>query len=202
MSKILKLVVVTIVILLFILFFINIYVILSVKEKIIEDGRYPEGDDYDCILVLGAGIVGDKPSNILEDRLLKAIELYDAGVSDKIIMSGDGGNVYYDEVTVMKNYALEHGVNEEDIILDNDGVSTYDSIYRAKSNFNIKKAVIVTQKYHIYRAVFIAEKLGIESVGTPSDLRSYQKSFLREIREVFARDKDFFKCIFKSAKSK
>ena len=103
----------------------------------------------------------------------------------------------YNEVQGMKNYALEAGVAEEDIFMDHAGFSSYDSIYRAKEIFGAKKILIVTQKYHLYRALYIADKLEIEAYGVGSDPRKYSGQALREIREIFARDKDFVKCIFK-----
>ena len=134
---------------------------------------------------------------MLEDRLLEGIKLYQNNVSSKIIMSGDHGQEEYDEVNIMKNYAIQKGVPSEDIFMDHAGFSTYESIYRARDIFQAKKIVIVTQKYHLYRTLYIANKLGLEAYGVGSDPRQYVGATFREIREIFARDKDFFKCIFK-----
>lgn len=175
---------------------INFYIKLKTKKKIIVNTEEIP-NDIDCILVLGAGIWGDKPSPMLEDRLLQGIELYNNGVAPKIIMSGDHGKEEYDEVNVMKNFAIEKGVNSEDIFMDHAGFSTYESIYRAKEIFKAKKIVVVTQKYHIYRALYIADSLGIEAYGVSSDPREYVGQITREIREILARNKDFVKCIFK-----
>ncbi len=175
---------------------INFYIKLKTKKKIIVNTEEIP-NDIDCILVLGAGIWGDKPSPMLEDRLLQGIELYNNGVAPKIIMSGDHGKEEYDEVNVMKNFAIEKGVNSEDIFMDHAGFSTYESIYRAKEIFQAKKIVVVTQKYHIYRALYIADSLGIEAYGVSSDPREYVGQITREIREILARNKDFVKCIFK-----
>ena len=176
---------------------INLFVKLSTKKqiKIIKD--YSNLKDIDCIIVLGAGIWGDKPSPMLEDRLLEGINLYQNGVSDKILMSGDHGRDEYDEVNIMKNYVVERGIPSENIFMDHAGFSTYESIYRAKEIFQAKKIVIVTQKYHLYRALYIANRLGIEAYGVGSDPRQYVGATNREIREILARNKDFFKCIFK-----
>jgi len=154
-------------------------------------------EDIDCIIVLGAGIWGDGPSPMLEDRLLEGISLYEDNVASKIIMSGDHGRNDYDEVNVMKKYAIEKGISSNDIFMDHAGFATYDSIYRAKEIFEAKKIVIVTQEYHLYRALYIANSLGIEAYGIPSNPRSYSGQFMREIREILARDKDFVKCLFK-----
>lgn len=176
---------------------INFYVVNKTKSKIVTEKQAKELENVDCILVLGAGIWGDKPSPMLEDRLLQGITLYNNQTSSKIIMSGDHGKEEYDEVNVMKDFAIEKGVKSEDIFMDHAGFSTYDSLYRAKEVFEAKKVVIVTQKYHLYRALYIAEKLGIEAYGVSSDPRTYRGQFVREIREILARDKDFFKCIIK-----
>ena len=176
---------------------INLFVKLSTKKQIIKENEYSNLSDVDCIIILGAGIWGDKPSPMLEDRLQEGIKLYQNNVSDKIIMSGDHGKKEYDEVNIMKNYVIERGIPSEDIFMDHAGFSTYESIYRAKKIFQAKKIVIVTQKYHLYRALYIANRLGIEAYGVGSDPRQYVGATNREIREILARNKDFIKCIFK-----
>ena len=176
---------------------INLYVRLTTKKQIIKEDEYSNLSNVDCIIILGAGIWGDKPSPMLEDRLLEGIKLYQNNVSEKIIMSGDHGKKEYDEVNIMKNYVVERGIPSDDIFMDHAGFSTYESIYRAKDVFQAKKIVIVTQKYHLYRALYIANKLGIEAYGVGSDPRQYVGATIREIREILARNKDFIKCIFK-----
>jgi len=176
---------------------INFYVKASTKNQIIENGEYSNLKDIDCIIILGAGIWGDSPSPMLQDRLLQGIELYKKGVSSKIIMSGDHGREEYDEVNVMKKYAIDHGVPSEDIFMDHAGFSSYESIYRAKEIFGAKRIVIVTQKYHLYRALHIANSLGLEAYGVGADPRQYVGAMYREIREILARNKDFVKCLFK-----
>ncbi|MBP3255506.1 MAG: YdcF family protein [Clostridia bacterium] len=186
-----------IIVLMLILLGINLYVKSSTKNQIIENNYYSNLKDIDCIVVLGAGIWGDKPSPMLEDRLLQAIDLYQNNVSSKIIMSGDHGKQDYDEVNTMKNFAIDKGVLSESIFMDHAGFSSYESIYRAKEIFGAKKIVIVTQKYHLYRALYIANQLGIEAYGVGADPRQYVGATYRELREILARNKDFFKCIFK-----
>ena len=185
------------VILLIVFLSINFYVKASTKKQIISNSDYTNLKDIDCIIILGAGIWGDKPSPMLEDRLLEGINLYNNNVSNKIIMSGDHGREEYDEVNIMKNYAIEKGIPSENIFMDHAGFSTYESIYRAKEIFEAKKVVIVTQKYHLYRALYIANQLGLEAYGVGSDPRQYVGATYRELREILARDKDFIKCIFK-----
>ena len=197
MKRVLKYIGIIIIIISIILLGINFYVRISSSKQIISESEYKDLKDIDCIIVLGASIWGDSPSPMLKDRLLEGIDLYNKNVSNKIIMSGDHGTKEYDEVNIMKKFAIDNGVSSEDIFMDHAGFSTYDSIYRAKEIFGAKKVVIVTQKYHLYRALYIAKKLGLEAYGVASDPRKYAGSTMRELREILARDKDFFKCIFK-----
>jgi vancomycin permeability regulator SanA len=197
MKKIIKYIVILIIVTITLVISINFYVILSTKKQIITLDSIKNNNEYDCILVLGAGIWGDKPSPMLQDRLDEAINLYNEGVAPKIIMSGDNGQEGYDEVNVMKDYAIEKGIPSEDIFMDHAGFSTYESIYRAKEIFKVKKALIVTQKYHLYRALHIANKLDLKADGIGSDPRKYSGQLFRELREVLARNKDFVQSIFK-----
>lgn len=197
MKKVTMILAIIVVILALIILTINLYVKETTKKQIINNSDYTKLENIDCIIVLGAGIWGDKPSPMLEDRLLEGINLYNNNVSNKIIMSGDHGREEYDEVNIMKNYAIEKGVPSENIFMDHAGFSTYESIYRAKEIFKAKKVVIVTQKYHLYRALYIANQLGLEAYGVGSDPRKYVGATYRELREKLARDKDFIKCIFK-----
>ena len=180
-----------------IVFTINYHVTASTKNQVLKNGEYSSLEDIDCILVLGAGVWGDKPSPILEDRLLEGIKLYEEGISPKIMMTGDNGTNGYDEVNVMKNYAIEKGVPSEDIFMDHAGFSTYESVYRAKAVFEARRVIIVTQEYHLYRALYIANQLGLEAYGVPSNQRQYVGALYREVREVLARNKDFVQSIFK-----
>lgn len=176
---------------------INFYVKQSTKSRILTETEYSELENIDCIVVLGAGVWGDEPSPMLKDRLDKAISLYQENVSSKIIMSGDHGRKNYDEVNIMKRYAIEKGIPSEDIFMDHAGFSTYDSIYRAKEIFKAKKIVVVTQKYHLYRALYIARSLGVQAYGVMAEPKKYSGQLYRDIREVLARDKDFVKCLLK-----
>lgn len=181
----------------FVVFGINQYVKATTKKQIIKDKDYSSLNEIDCVVILGAGIWGDKPSPMLEDRLLEGINLYKTGVVDKILVTGDHGTNGYDEVSVMKKYIMEHGIPSEDIFMDHAGFSTYESIYRAKAIFDVDNAIIVTQEYHLYRALYIANELGINVLGAPSDPRQYAGQAYRELREILARNKDFVQCIFK-----
>lgn len=197
MKKVLKYGIIFIIILAIIILGINLYVTISTSKQIIKENDYTKLSDIDCIIILGAGIWGDNPSPMLEDRLLEGISLYQKNVSDKILMSGDHGKKEYDEVNIMKNYAIEKGIPSENIFMDHAGFSTYESIYRAKDIFEAKKVIIITQKYHLYRALHIANQLEIEAYGVGADPRKYVGATYREIREILARNKDFIKCLFK-----
>lgn len=152
----------------------------------------------DAIVVLGASVFADgTPSGILQDRLDDGIALYFAGVAPKLIMSGDNGTESYNEVRVMKQYAIAQGVPSEDVFCDHAGFSTYESMYRAKYVFGCQRIVVATQTYHLYRALWSAKSLGMQATGVPSDYHEYQKQLQYDIREVPARTKDFFKALFR-----
>jgi vancomycin permeability regulator SanA len=175
----------------------NTYVKKLSKDRIITADRAADLD-ADCILVLGAGVRADgSPSPMLRDRLLQGIALYELGASDRLLMSGDNTKKDYDEVNTMKQYAIDHGIPSEYIFMDHAGISTYDSIYRAKEIFQAGKIIIVTQEYHLYRALYISDSLGIEAYGFAADLALYPGLELMELRETMARTKDFVKCIIK-----
>lgn len=176
---------------------LSLYMVKTTEKSIFTADTFKNDEKADCILILGAGVKDSKPKPMLRDRLLTGIELYKSGAAKKIIMSGDHGRADYDEVNVMRAFALEQGVRAEDIFLDHAGFSTYDSVYRAKNIFGAESIIIVSQKYHLYRALYIAKKLGVKSAGVSADLNPYSGQLKRDIREIIARDKDFFKCIVK-----
>ncbi len=179
---------------------INTYMCTTVNDRIISlEEAYRI--DADCILILGAGVRDDgSPSNMLEDRLITGTQIYKNGICNILLMSGDHGTEEYDEVNCMKNYAAytpEIAIPTEDIFMDHAGFSTYESLYRARDVFGAKKVIIVTQKYHLYRALYVADALGLDAVGVSSDLRTYYGQSLRETRELAARVKDFIYTIIK-----
>ena len=177
---------------------INVYVVLSAKQHILSVEEAAQLSDVDCILVLGCAVREDgSPSVMLRDRLRRGIELYQLGVAPKLLMSGDHGRERYDEVDTMKAFAIDAGIPTEDVFMDHAGFSTYESMYRAKEVFQAEKIIIVTQTYHLYRSIFIARSLGLEAYGVDADLVGYGNGFGREFREVLARVKDNFSCIFK-----
>ena len=171
---------------------INAFVKDSTKEQILTSQQAAALTDVDCILVLGCLVKSDgAPSDMLHDRLQRGVELYDMGAAPKILMTGDHGRDDYDEVAAMKRFAVEAGVPSENVFMDHAGFSTYESMYRARDIFQAKKILIVTQEYHLYRAIYIAESLGLEAYGVASDYRSYSGQLSRDVREMLARVKDF-----------
>lgn len=171
---------------------INTYVINNAKENIITAEEATRLKEIDCIIVLGCKVYDNGvPSDRLMDRILRGIELYDLKVAPKLLMSGDHGRQEYNEVGAMKEVAVKSGIASSDVFMDHAGFSTYESIYRAKEIFGADKIVIVTQKYHLYRALYIAKQLGIEAYGVESDFHTYKDATKSEFREILARVKDF-----------
>lgn len=177
---------------------VNANVINGVKDRVLQADQAAFLTDVDCILVLGCRVDAQgNPSHMLEDRIKRGVELYEKGTAPKLLMSGDHGQDSYDEVNAMKSYAVAAGVPSADVFMDHAGFSTYESIYRAKAVFGAKKIVIVTQTYHLYRALHIAEGLGLEAYGVDADYRQYSGQTVRDVREVLARCKDFMMVQFK-----
>lgn len=142
------------------------------------------------VIVPGASVLRNgTPSEILADRLTVAVGLYSAGKADKILVSGDNGQDGYDEVNAMRRFLLDKGVAAEDIFLDHAGFDTYDTMYRANRVFGVTDAIVVTQRYHLYRALFIASHLGIRATGVTSDLQPYIKQAWFSARETLSRVK-------------
>ncbi len=169
---------------------------LSTKNRILAPDA-AELQGADCILVLGCGVWADgQPSHMLEDRLKRSVEIYELGAAPKLLMSGDHGRVDYNEVQVMKNYAIAAGIPSENVFMDHAGFSTYESLYRARDIFCARKVIIVSQGYHLYRALYIARALGLEAYGVSADYRNYSGQIMREIREILARCKDVVTSVF------
>lgn len=176
---------------------IDLYVRLVTERYFVEVDDTSEFES-DYILVLGAGIYPDgTPSPMLKERLDRAIELYKEKPTVKIIASGDHMKANHDEVNAMKNYMTAEGVPSDDIFMDHAGISTYDSLYRAKHIFGADKLIVVTQKYHLYRALYIGRELDIEVRGVDAQKKVYNGQFYRDTREFLARIKDFAKSIIK-----
>jgi len=176
---------------------VDAYVVSSTKNRILTEAEAADLSDVDCIIVLGCKVWEDgTPSHMLEDRLRRGVALYNLGAAPKLLMSGDHGTAEYDEVDAMKSYAVDAGVPSENVFMDHAGFSTYETVYRAKEIFCAKKVIIVTQEYHLYRALYIAEAMGLEAYGVGADYRSYYGQLARDVREILARVKDVATCMF------
>ena len=177
--------------------FINYYMINSTKKQIISVNELKNINNIDAILVLGCKAYDDRPSLMLSKRLEKGIDVYNI-VHTKLLLSGDHGKKDYDEVDIMADYMKSSGVDTKDLFLDHAGFNTYDSIYRARYIFGAKRLIVITQKYHMYRALYLANKLDIETIGIVADDIPQKAIMLKnEIREIFSRDKNFIKGIIK-----
>jgi len=180
------------------LFGIDAWVRYSVRDQILTEEQAASLQDVDCIVVLGCKVYDDgTPSAMLEDRLKRGVALYDLGAAPKLLMSGDHGRENYDEVDSMKQYAVDAGISSADVFMDHAGFSTYETMYRAKEIFGADKILIVTQEYHLYRSLYVAEALGIEAYGVNANYRGYVGQTARDLREILARVKDFAMTIFK-----
>ena len=172
----------------------NFYVCISEKSKIIDSSSITE--KYDYILILGCSVLKNgEPSLMLRDRLNKGIELYNQELAEKIIITGDHSDSY-SEVSVMHNYLIDSGIEEDNIIIDNEGYSTSESLINYQKEHKKEKVIIVTQKYHLYRALYIADRLNINAIGVYADDVNYFGQTYRDIREILARNKDLYKMLF------
>ncbi len=178
---------------------VNFYVILSQKKNIISLEEASHMDKVDYVLVLGCGVREDgEPSHMLYERLKRGAEVLENVNGAKLLLTGDNSGESYNELAAMKRVSLENGVKEEQMVIDDFGFSTYESLYNAKNNFSAKKIIIITQPCHMYRALYIANKLGIEAYGVTAYLPFYPMQIIWSLREVLARNKDFLLCMFSS----
>lgn len=209
MRKALKIIFIIVIVLAVFVFGLSAYVTRSVKSEIAgvdtgssiseAEAEVCRSIDPQCIMVLGCAVwLDNEPSPMLKDRLDTAIALYKAGVAPKLLLSGDNSIVEYSEPDCMLRYTLAQGVPPEDIFLDYAGFSTYESVYRSHAVFMADRMIVVTQKYHLFRALKACEALGIEAKGVASNQQKYAGRYYREAREVLARDKDFFKGMIKA----
>lgn len=170
--------------------------VLNGSSLIVPDCAKDIGN-YPVAIVLGARSYGTtQVSDVYADRLQTAVNLYKKDKVSKILVSGDHGQINYDEVNAGKNYLLEAGVEAADIFLDHAGFDTYSSIYRAKNIFNINTALVVTQKYHLSRALYLGSELDLNLLGCASDLREYQNIKKMKQREILARVKAWINISF------
>jgi len=178
------------------LFAVNHHMISSVKDRLLTSEQAAQLTDVDCILVLGYRVDGEgNPSPMLRDRVLRGVELYRLGISEILFFTGDSRHESYDEAGAMASLAKENGVLDERIVTDPYGLSTYDSIVRAAELYGFERVVIVTQEYHLYRALYLAKEMGLDAYGVASDLNTYGGQEWRDLRELLARVKDYLYCI-------
>ncbi len=167
----------------------NVHTIAQVEEQ---------GIHADAIVVLGASVFANgTPSDILADRLEVAADLYKAGAAPTIIVSGDNRESHYNESDAMKDYCVELGIPSDAVYIDHAGYDTYASIYRAHYEYGANSVMVVTQAYHLYRALAIAQGLGMQATGVAADKGDYDNQMMYSIREAIARDKDFFQTLLK-----
>ncbi len=160
----------------------RLMMIRSVKEMIFSREAVPRKP---AAVVFGAGLNRDgTPTTVLRDRVQTAANLYFDGKVQKILMSGDNRFLNYNEPGGMKSYALEIGVPEEAIVLDYAGRRTYDTCYRAREIFQLSEVILITQEFHLFRALYTCNQLGLDAVGVPADLRSYRDSGFWAVREL------------------
>lgn len=177
---------------------INRHVRQATVSRILSPDEAAQLEQIDCILVLGCLVhESGRPSDMLRDRLTRGVELYNFQAAPKLLMSGDHGRTDYNEVAAMKNYAIGCGIDPSVIFMDHAGFSTYDSIYRARDIFCADRIIIVTQEYHLYRALYLAQALGIDAWGVASDYHTYAGQSYRDFREILARVKDFALALLK-----
>ena len=178
------------------LIFLGINILILDYSKNVKD--LGEIDNAEVGLVLGASVYGKHLSDIYKDRLDATLILYNNQKIEKILVSGDHGTLNYDEVNTAKEYLLENGALQEDIFLDHAGFDTYDSMYRAKEIFGITDIVIISQNFHLGRALYIASNLDLKAQGFSADLHKYSDEDKNNLRESFARIKAFLDINFNS----
>lgn len=178
---------------------INAYCILGTRDQVHTIAQVQQSAvTADAIVVLGASVLPDgRPSDILADRLETAADLYFAGAAPVIIASGDNRDSHYNESDAMKDYLVTLGVPDDAVYVDHAGYDTYGSIYRATFTYGASSMFVVTQAYHLYRALMIANLLGAEATGVASDKGAYDNQKQYSLRDVFARDKDFVQALLK-----
>ncbi|HEQ72039.1 MAG TPA: hypothetical protein ENN69_06080 [Spirochaetia bacterium] len=172
---------------------INIVVIASTADRIRTVSTLKPAQ---TVLLLGARVYADgRVSHIVRDRITTAVAVYQAGKAEKILVSGDHGTREYDEVNTIKTQLVQAGVPEQDIFMDHAGFSTYESVHRARSIFQVESLIVVTQEFHLPRALFIAAQFGIPAQGVIADRRRYRDAAYYAFREFLARVQDFFEAV-------
>lgn len=174
----------------------NAYTVLSTRDDVHRVSYYKD-KHYDGIVVLGAAVQPDgTPSDILADRLEIAADLYAVGAADRIIVTGSSSD-NYNEPEAMRDYCVQLGVPSSVILLDPAGYDTYASMWNARYTFDLKSAIVVTQAYHLYRALATADGLGVEAYGVAADKGDYDDQTLYSVREIMSRTVDAICTLFK-----
>jgi len=169
----------------------NLVVSISARGHIVPDTD--SAPQAQAAIVLGARVyAGGGLSSMLTDRLATGVLLYEQGKVDKLLLSGDHGQTTYDEVNAMLRYVISQGVPDEDVFTDHAGFSTYDTMYRARDVFKVTSAIVVTQEFHLARAVYTARRLGLEATGVAADIQPYANEQRFVVRDWAARVKAFF----------
>ena len=169
----------------------NVYTIASTRDDV-RTVTQLEGANADAVVVLGASVFADgTPSDILADRLEVACDLYKAGAARTIIVSGDNRDAHYNESDAMKDYCVSLGVPADAVCVDHAGYDTYASMYRAHNVYGAQSVIVVTQAYHLYRALASAQGLGMDALGVAADKGAYDNQLVYSLREIPARTKDF-----------
>ncbi|MBR0230167.1 MAG: YdcF family protein [Erysipelotrichaceae bacterium] len=174
----------------------NLIVLLTTTGQVITIDEAKD-KNADCVLVLGAAVWGNDPSPMLKKRIDKGIEVLNSTQTECILMTGDGRESNYNEPETMSRYAVQQGVDQENIVQDPYGIRTYDSLWRAKYVLGYESVIIVTQSYHLNRAIYIARSLGLEVYGIACDDSILSAGWYNTARETGARCKDFIWCLFK-----
>ncbi len=186
LRKAAQIIIITTLAMFFIVGILRITMILNGRSSVFTIDQIPKAQ---AALVLGAGLLPDEtPSDPLRDRIDTAVALYKAGRVEKLLMSGDNRFIYYNEPEAMKNYAISLGIPESDIVLDYAGRRTYDSCYRASAIFGLDEVIVITQNYHLPRALFLCNHLNLKAVGVPADSTHYlrHRYFYWRAREILA----------------
>jgi SanA protein len=168
---------------------IYFYVKSSTKDFIYVNAN--EIPKHEVGIIFGAGIKGNEPSSYLKDRLDAGILLFKTNKIDKILLSGDNGRDEYDELTVMKRYCYENGIDTTKIFVDYAGFDTYSTMYRAREIFKVDQAILITQEYHLNRAIYLGNQLGVKSIGFSANKMLYGNYNYVRFREFFSIFKSF-----------
>ena len=196
MKKLLKLLLKLILAAVIAVAFMNLTVLLTTASRVISVEEAEE-KSTDSVLVLGAAVWGNEPSPMLRQRIEKGMEVFNTSDAGCLLMSGDGRAKNYNEPSTMARYAIENGIEEQYVIQDPYGIRTYDSMWRAKYVLGYDSVIVITQAYHLNRAIYIGKAMGLEVYGVACDSGILNAGLYNNSREIVARCKDFIWCLLK-----